>query len=77
MRVSSRPADREHPYGHGKIENLSALLETFLLLVTCLWIIGEAAHRLFFAAQVHVDPNVWAFLVVLLSMTVDYSRSRA
>ena len=39
VRVSSRPADREHPYGHGKIENLSALFETVLLLVTCLWII--------------------------------------
>ena len=77
VQAASRPADQEHPYGHGKIENLSALLETFLLLVTCLWIIGEAAHRLFFAAKVHVDPNLWAFLVVLLSMGVDYSRSRA
>ena len=77
VRAASRPADREHPYGHGKIENLSALLETFLLLVTCLWIVGEAAHRLFFAANVHVDPNLWAFLVVLLSVIVDYSRSRA
>jgi cation diffusion facilitator family transporter len=77
VRAASRPADREHAYGHGKIENLSALAETFLLLVTCVWIVGEAGYRLFFAAQVHVDPNVWAFLVVLLSMTVDYSRSRA
>ena len=77
VRVSGRPADREHPYGHGKIENLSALFETALLLVTCVWIIGEAAKRLFFAGEVHVDPNVWAFLVVLLSMAVDYSRSRA
>ena len=77
VRVSGRPADREHPYGHGKIENLSALVETFLLLVTCVWIIGEASHRLFFAAEIHVDPNAWAFAVVLLSMIVDYSRSRA
>jgi cation diffusion facilitator family transporter len=77
VRAASRPADREHAYGHGKIENLSALMETFLLLVTCVWIVGEATHRLFFAANVHVDPNLWAFLVVLLSMIVDYSRSRA
>jgi cation diffusion facilitator family transporter len=77
VRVSGRPADREHPYGHGKVENLSALFETFLLLATCIWIIGEAVHRLFFAAKAHVDPNTWAFLVVLLSMIVDYSRSRA
>src|SRR5512136_2328465 len=35
VRVSDRPADAEHPYGHGKVENLSALAETALLLVTC------------------------------------------
>ncbi len=39
VRISGLPADREHTYGHGKFENLSALFETFLLLVTCLWII--------------------------------------
>jgi cation diffusion facilitator family transporter len=77
VRVSGRPADREHPYGHGKIENLSALFETALLLVTCVWIIGEAVDRLVFAEKVHVEPNVWAFLVVLMSIGVDYSRSRA
>ncbi len=77
VRVSSRPADREHTYGHGKVENLSALFETILLLVTCFWIIGEGVDRLFFAEKVLVDPNVWAFLVVILSIVVDYSRSRA
>ena len=77
VRVSSRPADKEHAYGHGKIENLSALFETLLLLATCVWIIKEAVERLFFQAQVHVDANVWSFLVVILSITVDYSRSRA
>ena len=78
VRVSSRPADREHPYGHGKIENLSALFETVLLLVTCVWIINEAAQRLFFARDSStLTSNVWAFLVVILSIVVDFSRSRA
>jgi cation diffusion facilitator family transporter len=77
VRVSSRPADREHTYGHGKIENLSALFETFLLLVTCVWIIYEAVRRLSGVEEFHVDPNVWAFLVVILSIVVDFSRSRA
>jgi cation diffusion facilitator family transporter len=77
VRASSQPADREHPYGHGKIENLSALFETVLLLVTCVWIVIEAVRRLFFVEEVHVDPNVWAFLVVVLSIVVDYSRSSA
>jgi cation diffusion facilitator family transporter len=77
VRVSSRPADSEHSYGHGKIENLSALFETVLLLATSAWIIKEAIFRLFFRAQVHVDANLWSFLVVILSIAVDYSRSRA
>jgi cation diffusion facilitator family transporter len=77
VRVSSRPADRRHTYGHGKVENLSALGETGLLLVTCAWIIYEAFYRLLSGAEVRVDANVWAFLVVALSIGVDYSRSRA
>jgi len=77
VRVSSRPADREHTYGHGKFENLSAVVETLLLLATCLWIVYEALRRLFWAQDVEVDPNVWAFLVVTVSIVVDFSRSRA
>ncbi|MHB8055670.1 MAG: cation diffusion facilitator family transporter, partial [Candidatus Aminicenantales bacterium] len=45
VRVSSRPADKNHTYGHGKIENLSAMLETTLLLITCIWIVFEAVKR--------------------------------
>ena len=77
VRVSSRPADQEHAYGHGKIENLSALFETALLLATSAWIIKEGIARLFFQAEVHVDANLWSFLVVILSIVVDFSRSRA
>ena len=77
VRLSSRPADTDHTYGHGKIENLSALFETGLLLATSVWIIKEGINRLFFQADVHVDANLWSFLVVILSIVVDYSRSRA
>jgi cation diffusion facilitator family transporter len=76
VRVSDRPADATHLYGHGKVENLSALAETMLLLVTCVWIIYEAMHRLFWH-EVDVDPNGWAFLIMGLSIIVDFSRSRA
>ena len=75
VRVSDRPADEAHMYGHGKVENLSALAETILLLVTCVWIIYEAIHRLFFAS-VEVDPSIWAFLTMGISIVVDFSRSR-
>ena len=74
--VSSRPPDRDHTYGHGKIENLSALFETFLLLLTCVWIIYEAVQRLFFK-DVEVEANFWAFLIMVISIVVDISRSRA
>ena len=73
--VSDRPADETHPYGHGKVENFSALIETVLLFLTCAWIIYEAVNRIFFRA-VEVDPSLWAFLVVVISIAVDVSRSR-
>ncbi len=75
VRVSDRPADETHPYGHGKVENLSALAETFLLLLTCAWIIYEAIDRLFFSFK-EVDPSIWAFLTMGISIVVDFSRSR-
>lgn len=76
VRVSDRPADSSHPFGHGKIEHLSAFIETTLLFVTCAWILYEAVRRLFFH-QVRVEPSVWAFAVMLASMITDALRSRA
>jgi len=75
VRVSDKPADREHPYGHGKIENFSALIETVLLFLTCAWIIYEAVQRLFFKPA-EIDPSLWAFLVMAISIGIDVSRSR-
>lgn len=75
VRLSSKPADREHLYGHGKIENLSALFETFLLLITCIWIIYEAIQRLFYK-HVDVEVTFWSFLVMATSIVIDYTRSR-
>ncbi len=75
VRLSGRPPDRKHQYGHGKIENLSALFETILLFVTCIWIIYEAIERLFYHT-VPVDASIWAFIVMGASIVVDYSRSR-
>jgi cation diffusion facilitator family transporter len=74
VRVSDRPADQEHLYGHGKVENLSALAETILLLVTCVWIIYEAIQRLFFES-VEVDPSIWAFVTMGISIVVNYFNS--
>lgn len=75
VRISDKPADSEHRYGHGKVENLSALFETLLLLGTCVWIIYEAVQRLFYKS-VEVEVSIWAFLVMATSIVVDVSRSR-
>src|SRR5206468_705945 len=48
IRVADKPADAEHQYGHGKVENFSAFIETGLLLLTCVWIVYEAVRRLFY-----------------------------
>jgi cation diffusion facilitator family transporter len=76
VRAASVPADREHPYGHGKIEHFSALFETGLLLATCMWIVYESLKRLLFEES-HVEVTLWAFLVMFVSIAVDLSRSRA
>jgi cation diffusion facilitator family transporter len=75
IRISGKPADSTHLYGHGKAENLSALFETLLLLVTCFWIIYEATHRLLFH-PVALKVTFWSFAVMVTSIVVDISRSR-
>ena len=75
VRVSDRPPDATHQYGHGKVENFSAFIETALLLATCIWIVYEAAKRLFFHS-VEIEPSVWAFVVMGTSIIVDIWRSR-
>lgn len=75
VKFADLPADNEHNYGHGKIENLSALIETFLLLVTCFWIIYESINRLINKHPIEV--NAFSFIVIITSIIIDFSRSRA
>src|SRR3569832_2360942 len=76
VRVSDKPADADHQYGHGKVENFSAFIETGLLLLTCFWIVWEAGKRLFFTS-VEIEPTIWAFVVMFVSIALDFWRSRA
>jgi cation diffusion facilitator family transporter len=75
VRLSDKPADESHPYGHGKVENLSALFETLLLLITSAWIIYEAVDRLFYHPT-EVDASVWGFVIMAISIIVDVNRSK-
>ncbi|HVN47838.1 MAG TPA: cation diffusion facilitator family transporter [Bacteroidota bacterium] len=73
---ADRPADEDHPYGHGRLENISALVETLLLVATCAWIMFEAVERLLMHTH-HVETTVWSFIVMGTSIAIDVSRSRA
>ena len=75
IRVSDRPADERHPYGHGKFENFSAFVETGLLLLTALYVIYEAFDRLFFRS-VHIQPSWTAFVVLGFALAIDMTRAR-
>ena len=77
VRFSAKPADADHPYGHGKVENLMALAETLLLLATAGWVVVEAISRLTSddPAALQVEISLWAFLVIIVSLVVDINRS--
>jgi cation diffusion facilitator family transporter len=75
VRVSDQPADERHPYGHGKFENFSAFIETGLLILTAVYIIYEAFHRLFFHS-VHIQPSITAILILLVALSIDITRAR-
>jgi len=76
VKFSDLQADKEHNYGHGRIENISALIETFLLFITCFWIIYEAIHRLI-TKNIEIEITVWSFIVISTSIVIDITRSRA
>jgi len=76
VQVSDRPADASHSYGHGKIESLSAGVETVLMLGSCIWILTEAIRRIVFHEHLSLRFSVWPFVALLLSITVDFTRSR-
>ncbi len=77
VKFSSKPPDKKFNYGRGKIESISALIETILLLVTCIWIIHEAVSRLKSEIIPPVEASAVAFIVMIISIIIDYSRSSA
>ncbi len=74
IQVSDRPADADHNYGHGKVESLSAGIETVLMLGSCIWILTEAIHRIIWREHLALKFSVWPFAALLLSIAVDYTR---
>jgi cation diffusion facilitator family transporter len=76
VRISGKPADAEHQYGHGKMESVTALAETALLFLLTGVVIWEALQRL--TGQAHaVKATALAFVIVACSIVIDFFRARA
>src|SRR3954464_7454181 len=76
VRVSGKPADAEHHYGHGKVESVTALAETALLFGLAGVVIWEAAKRLLSNEGHVVEATIAAFAVIVVSVAVDFFRAR-
>jgi cation diffusion facilitator family transporter len=76
VQVSDRPADEDHNYGHGKVESLSAFVETGIMFASCVWLVTEALRRILFHHHLDLKPSLWPFAVLLCSIVVDFTRSR-
>jgi len=74
VRISDNPPDKNHPYGHGKIENVSGVIEALLILVAAAWIIYEAVSKLRHGSEVRALPLGMA--VMLASGVVNLFVSR-
>jgi cation diffusion facilitator family transporter len=74
VHVSDKPADEDHTYGHGKVENISSFVEAGLMAVSCAWIIWEALSRMV-NHTVELRHSIWPVLVLVTSIAVDYWRS--
>src|ERR1700722_19755471 len=74
VHVSDKPADEDHTYGHGKVENISSFLEAGLMAISCAWIIWEALVRMIHHT-VELRHSIWPVLVLVTSIAVDYWRS--
>ena len=75
VKISSRPADRSHTYGHGKFEYLSALAEVTLLLVACASIFYEAIQRLI-SNSAQIKSSIWSFLVMAIAIAINITLAR-
>jgi cation diffusion facilitator family transporter len=74
IRTAEKPADADHAWGHAKAENISSLIQMFLLGATCIAIVIESVRRLVVASPVHI---AWySFVVVLGAMVLDIMVSR-
>jgi cation diffusion facilitator family transporter len=75
LSVAVRPADRGHPYGHAKAQNLAALAEAAVLVAVSALIATLAILRLAGVVEVEVEPTWWTFAAIALVLAIDASRT--
>jgi cation diffusion facilitator family transporter len=76
VRISGKPPDAEHQYGHGKMESVTALAETALLFVLTAFVVWEAVQRLIDTHGHAVEASAAAFVIIAGSIVVDFFRAR-
>jgi cation diffusion facilitator family transporter len=74
VRISDKPADDNHPYGHGKIENISGVIEALLIFAASVWIIIEALKKIFSPAD--IESVGIGFIVMFISAAVNFMVSK-
>ncbi|KQU63655.1 cation transporter [Rossellomorea marisflavi] len=74
VRISGKPADPEHPYGHGKVENISGTIETLLIYVAGIWIIYECVHKLIYPEPIKLP--ILGVGVMVLGALINFIVSR-
>jgi cation diffusion facilitator family transporter len=72
LKKASKPADKDHPFGHGKYENISAFFEAFLILVAAVGIVYESARSLRRGGFLEMESLNWGLAVMLLSGVVNW-----
>ena len=74
VRVSDRPPDAEHPYGHGKIESISGAIEAGLIILAAVWIVVEAVRKLVSGGEVEYLGLGLAIMLFSVLLNVLVSR---
>jgi len=74
VRISDKPADAEHPYGHGKVENISGVIEALLIFAASIWIILEAVKKII--NPEHMESLGMGFIVMFISAGINFAVSK-
>ncbi len=73
IRISTKPADKDHPYGHGKYENFSAFIETLIIILLCFFIIYKSINRII-NRDYELNINIYVFAALVFSIVLNLIR---